>query len=192
MIALLSVALGAQVGVAVGLSHVTNDPFQRVVGVEGSAFWSPSPLFDVELRAALHPLRGEPSYSPLASQLIEEVQVAPDLSVPRLRVEAAGAFMPLRLDQGLWSARGGLFVGAGLVSTRDDLEVLSAMGDDAFEGTQNEVHPTGLYGLDVEAMRGPLGCRVRTQRLFYVETVGGDTLESKRPTLVAVDLLLRL
>ena len=191
LLALVSTAL-AGVGVSAGVSHITNDPFQRVVGLEGSAIASPGALFDVELRVALHPLTGTLARTPLANHLVEELQIAPDLSLPRLRAELSGAFMPLHMEQGRWSARGGLFAGAGVIRTVDDLEFFQAEDDPEYVATEIELHPTWLFGLTVEALRGPVGVRVRSQQVRYTETIGSEVQEEKHPTLVAVDLIVRI
>ena len=191
MIALLSMAWGLEGGAAAGLSLVTNDPFQRVAGLEVSTFLAPTERFAVEGRIAAHPLVGKPGWRPLTHQLVEVVHVSPDISQPLFRGELTASFVPLQVLQGVWNARLGAFAGGGVISTRDDLEAIQAQGSAGYEAAQNELHPTYVLGLSVDAVRKSVGVRVRGQRVHYVENIGPDVREKKQPHMVAVELIVR-
>lgn len=182
--------MAGDLGVAAGISHTANDPFQRVLGAELTAMWAFSPLFSVEGRLAFHP-RLVTGMNGLAQQLTNNLQISPDLSYPVARAEVAGVFTPLRSSYGGWAGSGGFYVGAGVIQTHDDLEAIGIEGDATAIATELEVHPTGLYGLIFEAMYGHVGFRVRTERLFYVETIDSVVLESKRPRNIAFEGVVR-
>jgi hypothetical protein len=186
----LSLAMAGGPGVALGVSHTANDPFQRVVGGELTAMWAFSPLFSVEGRLAWHPHRVT-GMNGLARQLTSSLHITPDLSYPVGRAEVAGAFTPLRSSYGGWNGAGGVYVGAGVIQTRDDLGAIQMEDEATAMATEVEVHPTGLYGLTFEAMYGHVGFRVRTERLFYVETINSVVLESKRPRNIALEGVVR-
>ena len=184
-------AWGLEGGAAAGLSLVTNDPFQRVAGLEVSTFLAPTERLAVEARVAAHPLVGEMGWKPLTSHLVGDLQISPDISQPLFRAELTAAFLPLQVQQGMWNARLGAFAGGGLIYTRDDLETLQAEGDPGYEAAQNELHPTYVLGLSVDAVRNSVGVRVRGQRVSYVENIGSDVQHKKQPHMVAVELIVR-
>jgi hypothetical protein len=174
---------------SIGVEAVVNDPFVARRGLRFGAAFEPWWWASVEASAAQYPSLGEGDWTELTHRLVEQYQVAPDISRIMSVGRASVTLWPLSRTDDRVTTRLGAAIGAAAVRTVDDKELLQRLDDDF--ASDDEVHPAWTIGLLAEAYRGAIGFRVRFERMAYRETILDDTLEDKRPTWVGVDLVIR-
>lgn len=175
---------------SVGGSAVMNDPFLSLQALNASATLRPQPAFGVQLGLSYFLDLGEGNWKPLATQLVTENSVSPDISKLSLVLSAAFAFEPLYLEgpKGTFSA--GINVGGAFVRTTDDLTALGAEDDELAKATQFQTHPAiyrQIYA-DVAASDG-WGLRLHSQSIVFVETVKSTNLEIKNNLIWGVSII---
>ncbi len=175
-----------QVGVATGV----NDPFiyRNGVLVEASSFLGES--YGVSGHAAYYPDRGDSDWTALASELVNEFHVSPD--VARVNSDFGFTFFVEPYSTQTTAGRGafGAYSGLSMVRTTDDLEALQQVGDSTAMATQIQSHVAGIFGFYASVYLGdsPIGLRVRSHRVSYVETIASYTLENKAEIFAGFEL----
>ncbi|MGB0638274.1 MAG: hypothetical protein ACPGTU_03005 [Myxococcota bacterium] len=174
----------------VGIGGVTNDPFlKRHMAAAGYEF---RPQSNLSLNVDVHysPDLGEADWKPLVEELINEVHVSPDIS----RINYAGRFgltvFPVNFAASNIETKVGFGTNIGLVNTSDDLQALDTEGsDERAVVAQHQMHPVFGFVLSGEVWSGPMGGRIRMDKMAYIENVNATTLEMKNNNVVMVDLM---
>jgi len=170
----LTTAMAASFGVGPSYQQTINDPFVVARGVGATLAVQPlsrAPWLGLSLSGYLDPDLGHASWSELTRKLVDDMQVAPDLSPIRQHGELRLELTPFRQDLGAWKASAGGQVGLGLFHTEDDLELIGVTPSEAPAGTVSEWHPAPVYGLQAGIQRGSWQGRLLLERAPYEEHV---------------------
>lgn len=175
-----------------GYASNVNDPFVRRRGLHGGMEIGPRPEVLLGARLGVYPIFNQADWKPLTTQLVEELRIAPDLSRITARGELYLRLAPLQSERGDWQSDVGLLTGVGVVRTVDDLEMLQAEGDPIAISTQTQLHRTIVLGVSGGVWWKMVGLRMDATRLHYTEVVNGETLESKRPVFLGLEMSVRV
>lgn len=170
-----------------GLEVTVNDPFLVRRGLRAGVAARPVPWGGATLSAAAYPDLGALDYTATTRVMIAENEVAPDLSRIVGQYTLLGELTPIRTDSAPIAGALRFGVGAALVDTVDDLEVLpSAMDTDPRD--ERQLHLGFAWSMAADALRGPVGLRLRCAQTWYVEQVIGSN-EQKRPLWLGADVI---
>lgn len=189
---LLATQAGAtdRVEATLGFEHVINDPFVKTTGLRATLGYGLSDRAAIELSGGYYPDLGSGvDWTSLTRQLVENNHVSPDISRISRRGELTLRLTPFEGKVG----RGTTFVsgraGFGLVRTVDDLEALQVDSSDTQAvSTAVERHPTAVWGFSTGYRFRFLQLSLEVERVRYIETVYGTTLENKAPLFTGLTL----
>ena len=190
---LCGAALALEPYANLGWESVGNDPFILRYGPRAGLGLELGEHLSVGASAGIYPYRPDAQWTTRTELLVSELRISPDLSPIMMRssglLNLHSAWSPF--GQG-W-ARAGLSLGAGMVYTEDDSEIVQVDPDDPqFASTANQVHPSLEMGLNAQVRVGHLGLQARAERSRYTEQVFTTTEERKNPWWVGLDLMLWL
>jgi len=181
-----------EVGPTLGM--VANDPFLNRYIIGGAFDYHVSEIFAVSAQLGYSPSLGEgledPDLKPLSRQLLEKNSVSPDISKLMAHGSVGLAYSPIYGKAALGNRIIAFDIythfGGGFTQTVDDLEALNQdAGDAAAEATQNQVHPTTVFGGGARvAFNKQLAARLEVKSMSYIETVNSSTLEMKNNLIV--------
>ena len=181
-----------EVGPSVGF--VANDPFLNRYIVGGVFDYHVTEIFAIEAQLAYSPILGsgvdDPDLKPLSKQLINENSVSPDISKLMAHGSVGLAYSPIYGKAAVGNRIIAFDIythfGGGFTQTVDDLEALNQdAGDAAAEATQNQVHPTTVFGGGARvAFNKQLAARLEVKSMSYIETINSSTLEMKNNLIV--------
>jgi outer membrane beta-barrel protein len=167
------------------VGFVTNDPFIRRTLFGVNLAYNPTEVFAIEVNGTLSPDFGDADKKAITQQITENNQVTPDISKILWYSTMAFQFSPI---YGKIAVRDraiinfdifGLF-GAGVVGTRDDLEVLQKQDDPLAQETEKQIHPALTFGGGLRVVFSKtLAFRIEGRGLSYIETLESTTLELK-------------
>ena len=180
-----------EIEVFAGLETTVNDPLLVRRGAHLGGAVRPLPWAGVVATVGAYPSLGTTDWTPLTRVLVEQNQIVPDLS----RLVSQGAVFaeltPIRTRSEPVSAALHLGLGAGYAYTVDDLEMVQLEGSPIAERHERELHPTVAWSVSADALRGPVGLRLRYSETRYTENVAGD--EQRRwPIWLGVDVVVSL
>lgn len=183
-----------QVAFSLGAEYLTNDPFLVRAGGRVGVAWAPLPWLEGGAGFSVYPSGAGPEdWKPLATQLLSENSVSPDIS--RMTRQAQGTLRAhlLRADlDDRWRAGLGLAAGAHLVRTVDDLTAIQMEGEPSAEATAIERHVGPVLGGFAYVREDHLELRVRFERVAYVETVNTTIQENKVNLFLGAEVALWL
>jgi len=190
MIAVLLASAQIQVATLAGIELVANDPFVSRRGPTLAVEIRPVPYLGFSVMGGVYPNFGQLDWTPLMTEILEENQIAPDISRIMSRQRAAAHWFPVNTELGELVSSVGLFVGGGLMHTRDDLEVLHEEETRRFVDSEKQAHGSFSWGLTAEVRRKSIGMRVRFEESRYQELVGRNKTEKKVPVWFGADLVI--
>lgn len=181
-----------QLGPSIGFETVTNDPFVTRSGIRAGFHLAPVPWLEAGVAFVYFPVFGpETDWKPLTEQLLTQNGISPDISLIHFDAQATLRIIPLHaaFKHGWRTGVGGL-AGGGVVYTVDDNEALQVDADDeAYLSTARQLHGALTFGLLGEIRNDFFGVRLRYERLSYLETINGTTLEMKNNALLATEVM---
>lgn len=191
--------LVALIGLARGASWTgwtgpiwTSEPFLLRRGVQLGLEFAPAPEFALWGTVQVFPNLGEADYKQVTLQLIQEANVAPDLSRMTGGTNLGFAYYPLHAQRGQVSSRVGFHAGFGVVHTVDDLEALQVSpSDPIYANTAVEWHGACSRGLTSDVYLDIVGLHLAMDRLRTIETVGGTSLELKDYRVFSIGISVR-
>jgi hypothetical protein len=176
-----------EVDVGLGSELVANEPFLNPVGMRGSVTLRPLPWLGAGLSLAGYPLRVQTT----RHDVIAGFGIVPDVAP----IVGTGSFVgTVRFARGPIGTFDGaidLVVGVGGVYSVDDCVALQMESAPVCLGTQRQLHPASIIGLNALIGQGQWGVRLRGERWAYTETVAGSVEQSKDPVWLGVDLVVR-
>jgi outer membrane beta-barrel protein len=165
---------------------VTNDPFIRRILFGANLGYHLTDIFEIELQGSFAPNFGEGDYKPITRQITAEGanQVAPEISRMMWHMMAMFNYSPFfgkiatrrsTINFDIYAS-----LGAGVVGTKDDLELIGNTDDPLALATEKQVHP-GLTlggGLRV-AFNKTFALRFETRTISYIGVLESTKLELK-------------
>lgn len=134
-------------------------------------------------------LPGDADGAYLTRQLTTATALATDLSRIDRRGQLALRLTPVHGETARLTLDGHLRVGLGVVHTTDDLRALGTEPDDpSAAATAVERHLSQVWGLSLGATARTALVQVGVERVRYVETLAGTTLEAQRPMWVGASV----
>jgi outer membrane beta-barrel protein len=176
------------------VGFVTNDPFlnRYIIGIVSD--YHLTEVLAVEAQLSYAPILGsggveDPDWKPLSKQLLEENKVSPDISKLTTAGSLGIAYAPIygkaAVGRGIIAFDIYGHFGLGFVQTSDDLVALQAQDDPAAIATQNQTHPTTVFGGGARiAFNETLAVRVEGKSMSYIETISSTTLEMKNNVIL--------
>lgn len=164
---------------------VTNDPFVRRIIFGGGIGYHFTEVFGVELQGGFSPDLNRGDWKPVTTQLVDENQVAPEISRMVGHAIANLHFSPL---YGKVATVGNTAInfdiygmaGTGIVYTVDDLDVVQLVGEPLAEATARQIHPAISLGAGLRiAFNRTFALRFEGRNISYVEALDGSRLELK-------------
>ena len=181
-------ALASEGVVSIGPTVEVNDVFVQRKGVAVSGEYRPKEFLAVGLDYRRFMGGGSDHWSPLTKELIDNLNISPDISTRQWVSKATVTIFGLKHSTSTADLAVGFGVGVGVVKTAEDLEALDAeQSDERAESTELQTHPTAGYSLIGEAWWGDNGVRFRMEVDGYIETVNATTLEMKSPINIGVE-----
>jgi outer membrane beta-barrel protein len=180
------------------LGFVANDPFLNRYIVGGIFDYHLTEIFAAEVQFGYAPIFGtggeeDPDWKPLSKQLLEENSVSPDISKLTAHGSAGFAYSPIYGKAAVGRSIIAFDIyghfGLGFTATQDDLKALQKENEDSAIQTQNQVHPTTVYGGGARvAFNESLAVRLEGKAMSYVETVDSTTLEMKNNVIIQTNV----
>ena len=176
-----------------GVEQSVNDPFSVQRGARLGLGWRARPWLEARAEASWLPHLGEAGHSLLAQQLSSELQIYPDISVLRSRVQLCADAVAWRSGQEAVTGEVALRAGLGVVRTYDDPEAFLAGPDDPlFVSSQDEWHPTPVLGLVGHVSWESWRLSTWVERTSYTEVVLSAVYEDKKHVWAGLSLDRRL
>ena len=189
MIATILLA-STQILTLAGIDLVANDPFVARRGPTVAVEVRPVDFLGFSVIGGFYPNMGEADWTPLMTEIFEENMISPDLSRIMSRQRLAAHWFPVNTTLGDLTSTVGLFVGGGLMHTRDDLKLLQEEDNAAFIKNEKQVHGSFSWGLTAEVRQKAIGLRVRFEESRYQELIGRRSFEKKVPVWFGADLVV--
>jgi hypothetical protein len=177
----------AELEASAGLEITVNDPFLVRRGARLGDAVRPLPWVGATLAAGLYPNLQERDYTETTRGLVEQNQVMPDLSRIVGQYTLLAEITPVRTRSAPIGGALRLGVGAALLQTVDDYAILQR--EDEHRPDERQLHPGFAWSLAADALRGPLGLRLRCSQTWYREQVVG-VRERRNPLFVGADVVV--
>jgi hypothetical protein len=151
---------------AAGAETVLNDPFVVRRGLRATVGVDLGAAFTVLGSASLVPVLGDGDLTELSRRLLED-NISADITRVTDDTRAALVAWPLSRTRVDWHTRLGIEAGGAALWTVDDTTLAPGVG------FVRQIHPAAVLGLVGEVGGvGPIGLRVRVERVSWVETFG--------------------
>ena len=196
---LSTTAFAGDLSASGGVGGVVNDPFLKrnllSAGIQYRPESQASDRSQVAFGADLSfsPDLGEQDYKDLTTVLIDDLNIAPDISRINYAVRFHGMIFPGHYTSGDIETTVGFGASVGAVRTSDSLQALDVdTGNERAVVTQNQIHPCSGTVMMGEIWKGDKGLRLRMDQILYVEVVNATTLEMKNNLAVQIEAMVKL
>lgn len=195
--ALTATAQASEKVVYTGVGGVHNDPFLKRnifsagIQVRPQVRFRDQPTVAFGADVWFSPDLAQSDWKSLTKRLVDDLNIAPDISKINYAVRANAVIYPGKHTNGSIETKVGIGTSFGFVRTTDDLEALDAeMNEDRAVVTQHQIHPCSGLMLVGELWRDNVGLRLRWDNVTFIEGVNATTLEYKGNSALLVDLMV--
>jgi outer membrane beta-barrel protein len=164
---------------------ITNDPFIRRILFGGNLGYHVTEIFEIELQGSFAPNFGEGDWKAITQQIIDANQVSPEISRMMWHLTANLNFSPFYGKVATLGRNSIIFdiygtLGAGVVGTEDDIELIQKEDDERALATAVQIHPGITFGGGLRiAFNKTFALRFEVRSISYINALESTQLELK-------------